>query len=256
MRIGVVVVVLAVVAVTAVVAFRYGAGRLDSVVAGTVERYGRAITGTDVDVDGVSVSLTAGRADLSDITIDNPDGYHTDYAVHVDRASVALDVASLAGAVPVVKELTIDGAMIQAEQRDAATNLTDIQRHATAAPSEPVPADAAEPGRIIVERFRVTNARVQLTSEHLSGPEELPLRDVLVEGIGRSTGGATYADAATAMLMPLLTAARDAAGARLRSAASEAAADAAREEVEEEADEARERIDERLDELLDRDTPR
>lgn len=242
----------AVVIAVAVVAIRYGFERIDSVVADTVERYGRAVTGTDVDVDGVDIALTAGRADLSDITIDNPDGYDTDYAVHVERASVALDIASIASDVPVVKELTIDRALIHAEQRDNATNLTDIQRHATAAPSGPAPGDATEPGRIIIDRFRVTNARVQVTSEHLSEPEELSLHEVVVEGIGRNSGGATYGDAASAMLTPLLAAARDAAAARLRTATSEAVTDAAREEVEEEADEVRERINERFEDLRDR----
>jgi hypothetical protein len=251
MRAGVVIAVLIAVALATAVALRYGARRLDGVVAETVERYGRAVTGTDVDVGGVDLALTAGRAELSDITIDNPAGYETDYAVHVDRANVALDVGSVADDVPVVEELTLDGAIIHVEQREAATNLTDIQRHATAAPAEP-PDSAAEPGRIIIERFTLTNARVQLTSKYLAEPEDLALRDVVVEGIGRGLGGVTYAAAAEAMLSPVLAAAREAASERLRTAAADAAEAAAREEVQEETDEVREEINERLDELLDR----
>jgi hypothetical protein len=78
-----------------------------------------------------------------------------------------------------------------------------------------------------------------LTSEHLSEPEELVLRDVVVNGIGATTGGATYAQAAEAMLAPVLEEARDAAAERLRTVA----ADAVREELEEE-------VRERVDELL------
>jgi hypothetical protein len=250
-RAGVVIIVLIAVAVATAVALRYGARRIDGVVATLVERHGSALTGTDVEVDGVDVALTAGRAALAGITIDNPQGYETDYAVRIDRADVALDVSSLPGDVPVIEELTLDGALIHAEQRDAATNLTDIQRHATAAPAEPSP-PAGEPGRIVIERFRLTNARVQLVSEHLSEPEELVLRDVVVEGIGSGSGGVTYSEAAEAMLAPVLAAARNAASERLRTAAADAAAAAAREEVQEEADEAREEINERLEELLDR----
>ena len=94
--------------------------------------------------------------------------------------SVALDVGSLAGDVPVIEELTLEGALINAEQREAASNLTDIQRHVSESPSDA----AREPGRIVIERFRLRNARVLLTSEYLSEPEELPLRDVVVEDIG------------------------------------------------------------------------
>jgi hypothetical protein len=245
------------VAAAAFVAWRYGAGRLDGVVASTVERYGSALTGTAVEVDAVDLALTSGLVELGGVTVGNPRGYDTEYAVRIGSASVALDIGSLAGAVPIVKELTVDGALINAEQRGAASNLTDIQKHATASSGE---AAAREPGRIVVERFRVRNARVLLTSEHLSEPEELPLGDVVVENIGSATGGATYSEAAEAMLMPVLAAAGSAAAERLRSAAGEAVSEAAREELEEEAEELRERADaaeqdlsEKVEELLDRD---
>jgi len=83
-----------------------------------------------------------------------------------------------------------------------------------------------------VERFRVRNARVLVTSPHMSKPEELQLEDVVVDNIGGATGGATYSEAAEAMLMPILAAARSAAADRLRSVAGEAVSDAAREELE------------------------
>ena len=227
--------VLAAVAIAAAVAFRYGGGRLDGVVASTIERYGSAVTGTDVDVGGVDLALTSGRADLAGLTIDNPRGYETDYAVHIGHARVALDVGSLAGDVPVIEELTLEGALINAEQRDAASNLTDIQHHVSESPSGPL---RGEPGRIVIERFRLRNARVLLTSEHLSEPEELPLRDIVVTDVGSATGGATYAQAAEALLMPVLAEARAAAAARLREVAGDAASDAVREKLDEELDEA------------------
>jgi hypothetical protein len=234
MRPAIVVGVLAAVAVAVALGLRYGNRRLDAVVAAAVERHGSAVTGTDVDVGGVALALSAGRADLAGITIANPSGYDTDYAVRVGHATVALDIGSLAGDVPVIEELLLDGATINAEQRSAASNLTDIQRHVGGAPDS-----ADEPGRIVVERFRLSNARVVLTSEHLSEPEELVLRDVVVAGIGETTGGVTYAQAAEAMLAPVLEEARAAATERLRAAA----ADAVREELE---DEVRERVDELL----------
>ena len=256
MRPLILIAILAVVAIAVGVALRYGARELDSVVASTIERYGSALTGTDVTVKGVDLALTAGRADLAGLTVGNPRGYETDYAVRIGSASVALDIGSLAGEVPVIDELILDGALINAEQREAASNLTDIQKHATASSGEP---PAGEPERIVVERFRVRNASVLVTSEHLSNPEELPLRDIVVENIGSATGGATYSEAAEAMLMPVLAAARSAAAARLRSAAGEAVSEAAREELEEESEELRDRTDEerlevseRVEELPDR----
>lgn len=256
MRPVILIAVLAAIAIALAVALRYGVGRLDAVVASTVERHGSAVTGTDVSVDSVDLALTAGRAGFAGLTVDNPRGYETDYAVRVESATVELDVGSLAGDVPVVEELVLDDALINAEQRDATSNLTELQKHATASSGD-VP--AGEPGRIVIERFRLRNGRVLLTSELLSKPEEVPLADVVVENIGSASGGATYSEAAEAMLMPIIAAARSAAAERLRSAAGEAVSDAVREELDEEAqrrrdatDEARQEVSERVEELLDR----
>jgi len=255
MRPAIVVVILALVGLATAVALRYGAGRLDGAVASAIERHGSALTGTRVDVDGLDLALSTGRVDLDGVTVGNPRGYDTDYAVRIGSAAVELDIGSLAGAVPVIEELVLDGALINAEQRAAASNLTDIQQHATGSSSEP---PAAEPGRIVVERFRVRNARVLVTSEHLRTPEELPLRDIVVENIGSATGGVTYSEAAEAMLLPVLAAARSAAAERLRVAAVDAVSDVAREELDDEAqrlrqeaDEARQDVSERVEGLLD-----
>ncbi len=254
MRPTIVIAVLLAVAVVTAVALRYGARQLDSAVAATIERHGSAVTGTDVSVDGIDLALTAGRAELAGLTVDNPRGYETDYAVRIGSATVELDVGSLAGDVPVIEELVLNGALINAEQREAASNLTDIQSHATSSSGE----STGEPGRIVVERFRVENARLLLTSKYLSEPEELTLADVVVDDIG-GTAGVTYAEAAEAMLLPVLAAARSAAADRLRAVAADAAAEAAREEVGEEveqlrdeADEAERELSEKVEELRDR----
>jgi hypothetical protein len=254
MRPAILVMILALIGLATAVALRYGSGRLDGAVASAIERHGSALTGTSVDVTGVDLALSAGRVELAGLTVGNPRGYDTDYAVRIGSAEVELDIGSLAGAVPVIEELVLDGALINAEQRALASNLTDIQEHATASSGE---APAGEPGRIVVERFRVRNARVLLTSEHFGEPEELPLKDVVVENIGSATGGVTYSEAAEAMLLPILAAAKTAAAERLRVAAVDAVSDAAREELDEEseqlrqeAEDARRDVSERVEELL------
>ena len=218
----------------------------DRFVADAVETYGSAATKTDVRVSGVDLALTAGTGTLDGLTIGNPDGYSTDYAVRIDDTRLTLDLASLSSDVPVVTQMLLTGAHINAEQRGDATNLTDIQRlMGSSEGSANGSAQSTREGRIVIDSFRLEDARVTLTSELLSAPEELVLDDVVVAGVGGAAGGATYSEAAEAILTPILAAARSAAQARLRSAAAEAAREEIEEELEEEAGG-------RLRELLDR----
>src|SRR5690606_16873668 len=96
MRAVAVIATLIVIGIAVAVGLRFGADRLDMVVVSTIERYGSALTGTRVDVDGVELAPAAGRAELAGLTVDNPRGYATDYAVRVGSATVELDVGSLA----------------------------------------------------------------------------------------------------------------------------------------------------------------
>ncbi len=232
---------LAVVVICAIGAAIYVSTQLDAFVAAAIETHGRAMTGTDVSVGGVDIALTESRGKLGNLTIDNPDGFETDYFLRVKDIDVSLDLSSLSSAVPVVREVIVDAAHLNAEQRGDATNLTEIQRYMTAADRAGATAKPSAQGRVIIDRFRLTNGRVTLTSDVLSKPEDIELEDVVVEGIGRSTGGATYDEASEAVLAPILQAARAAVQSRLR----DEAVDAAREEIEEKASD-------KLKELLDR----
>jgi hypothetical protein len=200
----------------------------NDVVASAIETYGSATTGTKVQVGRVELALTQGRGDIKGLTIDNPSGYSSSYFLKIDDINLALDLGSLAGRVPVVKEVVVDAAHLNAEQHGQATNVTDIEDRITKpTASKTPPAAAKDEGRIIIDRFRLTHGRVTLTSDLLKHPEELELADVSVGGIGRTGGGVTYEQAAEAVLDPILRATRTAVEARLRKAAEDAARDKA-----------------------------
>jgi hypothetical protein len=197
-------------------------------VASAIERYGSAATGTSVDVGSVDLALTHGRGNVKGLTIENPSGYSTAYFLKVDDIALAVDLGSLGGRVPIVKEAVMDGAHLNAEQHGQTTNLTDLEHRITGmlAASKSQTATKDE-GRIIIDRFRLTHGRVTLTSDLLKQPEDLELPDVSVDGIGRPSGGVTYEQAAEALLDPILRATRNAVEARLRKAAEESARDKA-----------------------------
>jgi hypothetical protein len=198
-------------------------------VASAIETYGSAATGTSVSVGSVELALTQGRGDVKGLTIGNPPTYSSSYFLKVDDITLTLDLGSLAGRVPVVTEAVVEAAHLNAEQHGQATNLTDLERRITGpSTASPKPQSAAkDEGRIIIDRFRLTHGRVTLTSDLLKHPEELELADVSIDGIGRSSGGVTYEQAAEAVLDPILRATRNAVEARLRKAAEDSARDKA-----------------------------
>jgi hypothetical protein len=217
-----------VVLVTAAVVWLY-LTKGNQLVASAIETYGSAATGTSVRVESVELALMQGRGDIKGLTIGNPPGYSSSYFLKVDDITLALDLASLAGGVPVVKEALIEAAHLNAEQHGQATNLTDLENRITGpATSKPAPQPATKnEGRIIIDRFRLTHGRITLTSDLLKHPEELELADVSIDGVGRASGGVTYEQAAEAVLDPILRATKTAVEARLRKAAEDAARDKA-----------------------------
>jgi hypothetical protein len=225
-----------VIAIVGVVLFL---GRVDRYVAGEIEEYGGAATGTQVSVGGVDIAVTKGRGEIDRLTIANPQGFGTDYAVRLDNIRLAVALGSLTGKVPVVNEAVVDGAHFNIEQRGEATNLTTIQRNMKQT-EPPATTRSEEEGRIRIDRFRLKNASVTLTSDLLDKPETFELKDIVVQDIGRD-GGATYGEATEAVLTPILAAARSAAQDRLRQVAT----DSARQQVEKKARD-------KLKDLLDR----
>ena len=202
----------------------------NQLVTSAIETYGSAATGTSVSVRGVELSLTRGRGDVKGLTIGNPPGYSSASFLEIDNITLVLDLRSLSGRVPVVKEVLVNAAHLNAEQHGQATNLTDLEHRvsgpSTVSKSAATPA-AKDQGRIIIDRFRLTHGRVTLTSDLLKHPEELELADIAVDGIGRTLGGVTYEQAAEAILDPILRATRNAVEARLRKAAESSARDKA-----------------------------
>lgn len=230
--------------VAATVAILLLVSRVDRMVIAAVETYGSAATGTEVRLRGADVSLRATRATLDGLTIANPPSFDGGHALEVDAIHVDLALGAPGGGVIVLREVTVDGASLHAEQRDTSTNLNEIlayMEQSDAAAQQPQGEIEAEP-RIIIDRFTLRGGRVALDSELSSERQHLELPEVVVTDVGRSSGGLTFAETAEVLLEPILAAGRAAVRAQLQDAATRAA----KREFEEAAED-------KLDELLDRD---
>jgi uncharacterized protein involved in outer membrane biogenesis len=210
------------VAVVLVAAVALILSRADSYIVAAVERYGEATTGTPVTLSDADISLTEGRGTLSGLTIGNTEGYDEPHALEVDTIDVTLDLASLSRNVLVVKDVLVDGARLYAEQRGERNNLTELLDHMQTSAKAPEAGNGGGGGRIIIDRFRLTGARIHLAADRLDSPQTLELEPVTVQNIGRSAGGVGYSDAADSILGAIMNAARNAVRDRLQNAAGEA----------------------------------
>jgi hypothetical protein len=65
---------------------------LDGIVKAAIEEGGSKVTGTDVSVSSVSISLTDGKATIKGFTVANPEGYKTAHAIAFDEVTIDLDM--------------------------------------------------------------------------------------------------------------------------------------------------------------------
>ena len=146
-------------------------GNLDGLVKNTIEKVGTQLTGTNVQLSGVDIDLGNGSATLRGLEIDNPPGYTTDYAFQLDRVTVAIDLSSLGGSVIVLNEVIVEGARLNAEQKAASSNLSDLLRqvHANTKTAEQAPTEEAPSGeprdvRLAVRKFVFAGTQATVTT--------------------------------------------------------------------------------------------
>lgn len=230
-------IVVGILLIAAVIASVLLVGRLEPTIISTIESYGEASTGTEVRLRAANVSVRESSGTLSGLSIGNPEGYETDFALQLDEIRLDVEPESLVSGPLVLNEIVVSGATLNAEQRGDSSNLTEILDRMEQGDQGETSAESN--GRIIIDRFRLEGGRITLTSELLAEEQYVDLPEVRVEDVGRSTGGVSYDETTEALLTPILAAARSAVLDRLR----DAAVDEASEEIEDAAEE-------RLRELL------
>jgi len=191
---------------------------LDGDVLAAIEQDGSAATGTKVTVGSVHLSLVKGICVISGLTVDNPPGFSTPYALSLGEITIHASTRSLVAAVldgsnlpgrgifagPImIDEVNIDGPHIFYEvsgdgaalslkslNLGATSNLAALRQRAKAiAVKNP---DQGPPQREIIRSLDVADGKVTVFAPLLKGRllvEKLPL--IHLSGIGAASGGVT-----------------------------------------------------------------
>ncbi len=207
---------------------------LDSVVKTAVETVGPQVTLTDVGLRDAKIEIKEGRAELSGLSIANPQGFSDANIFQMDTIVVQIEPASLREAVYVIKEIRIDGAKLLAEQKGMKdTNLQALLDNLKKSGSGAE--DTAEPEtesdvRLMVEKLTFVNGTVDLKTEQL-GNYQMQLPTIDVANIGDKQTGLAPDELATAILEPILAEAKQQVRAELEDKAKEKAKEKLQEEL-------------------------
>lgn len=165
--------------------------KLNVIVKAAVETLGPRVTGTEVKLASVSLSPLTGRGRLKGLIIGNPPGFKAPHAFKLGSIKVHVDLLSLPTDVLVLRDVQVEDPEIWYENG----NLARIQKNvAEASPAPAKGAAKSKPRKIVIERFRVTGAKLRAASA------TLPVPDLELHDIGRDTGGVTVAEAGRRMM--------------------------------------------------------
>lgn len=171
---------------------------LDGIVATAIRQVGPTLTGTDVKVSDVSISLMDGKARIQGFVIGNPAGYSTPEAMKFDEFRVDINLTSMLGGNElIINEVYIKGPRISLESSIyGGSNLGDIQEHmaqATASedaaeekPQEEQSEEEKEAGKkVIISKLVIEDATVILANKELGTDIPIALPTLTMTDIGR-----------------------------------------------------------------------
>lgn len=218
---------LGLIAILAVVSYFF-LSNLDSIVKGIIEDVGTEVTGTAVSLSGVTIDLKTGEGKLSGLTIANPKGYKSDYALKLDTIAVGISPKSLTGPVIVITQVKIDGAKIIAEQRGQKTNLSDLlenmEKSGNQGAEKPEPQSnesSTDEVRLMMEKFVFINTEATVISEYTE-QKTIKVPDIRRKNIGNKNTGLTPEELAQKLLSSVVSQVQTAAGQYLGKVAADA----------------------------------
>ena len=177
---------------------------LESIVKASVAKYGSQLTGTEVALDGLRLSLRKGEAELKGLRIANPEGYQTPQILSLGSVYVRLDMRSLLKPVFVVEEIRIANPEIAYELKSVAHNnvsdlLAAVNKNAAA---------AANPAADHTDATRAGTAKPAVSSggsaksASSSGGKKVIINALNITG-GKVSLGATFGGKGAAASVPL-----------------------------------------------------
>ncbi len=203
---GAIVVVLIVVVVV-------GLSKLGPLVKMAVNKYGPKITGTELRVDDVGISIFSAEAKLKKFFLGNPTGFKSPSAMKVGSIYVDVDEGSITKDTIIINKVEVAGPEITYEKRGKSDNfqsiLSNVQKNVPKGETaKKEPAQEGPGKKLIINDFIITSGKVNLAVEMpggVLGDQEIKadLPDIHLKDIGKKKGGASAAEVAKEIIAAL-----------------------------------------------------
>ncbi|HET7371401.1 MAG TPA: hypothetical protein VFK45_11250 [Gammaproteobacteria bacterium] len=215
----------------------------NNIVASAIETYGSQATGTSVTVGSVDISAN-GTVELNNLTIGNPQGYSSDYALKLKGVRIGLDISSLTSDTIVMNEGVVNGMSVNAEFHGTQSNLSQILDNLQQfiGPSQPQQQQPGAQKKFIVKTFRFTDGQATVMLDAANAQRTVQIPDISVHDIGVKTGGVNGAELAKQLLQPVIERILD----QVRGAAREKAEDVLQKKGDELKEKARKKLQDKL----------
>lgn len=212
--------------VAAFAGFYYLTPSFESIVKQVVHKYGSAVTGTDVNLDGFSLKLADGEGHIGKITVGNPKNYKLKNALELGGISVKVNIKSLTGDVIVIESVEINKPVINYEilsltQNNLSQLLENIKKNTAPAEKAEKIADekakAAETKteanktanagkKVIIKKLVVRNGEISVAATAAADLTQttVKLPEITLTNIGEDKKGATIAETVSKVLTKII----------------------------------------------------
>ncbi len=193
----------------------------ESIVKQMVHKYGSAVTGTDVNLDGFSLKLANGEGHIGKITVGNPKNYKLKNALELGGISVKVDIKSLTKDVIVIESVEVNKPVINYEllsltQNNLSQLLENIQKNTASAEKAEVKAEeqakakesktAAASKKVIIRKLVIKDGEISVAASAAADLTKttVKLPAITLNNIGEDKKGTTVAETVSKVLTKII----------------------------------------------------
>lgn len=190
----------ATVAILALVVVIFGLSNLGPLIKKAVNTQGPKITGTELSLGDVDVSLLSGQVTLQKFLLGNPQGFNSPHAVAVKSIYVDVDEKSLTSDTIIIERIEVVGPDIYYEKGAGSDNFKALQRNiakGATGGSSTASADSGESSKkLLIRELVIRGGQVHLVVKGLAGQDvSAALPDIQLKNIGNKKSGVSPAEA-------------------------------------------------------------